>query len=64
MTLTWLNEDRVTLAELAWRLGYNAEAAISRAFKSFNGISPGAVRRTGNATTDARTLVSATTNSP
>ena len=42
---TWLNEDKVTLAELASRLGYQSEAAFSRAFKRFNGISPGAVRR-------------------
>ena len=64
LALTWLNEDRVTLAELASRLGYQSEAAFSRAFKRFNGISPGAVRRNGEATSDARTLVSATTNSP
>ena len=64
LALTWLNEDRVTLAELANRLGYQSEAAFSRAFKRFNGISPGAVRRNGVATSDARTLLSATTNSP
>ena len=64
LALTWLNEDRVTLAELASRLSYQSEAAFSRAFKRFNGISPGSVRRNGEATSDARTLVSATTNSP
>ena len=64
LAFTWLNEDRVTLAELASRLGYQSEAAFSRAFKRFNGISPGAVRRNGEAASDARTLVSATTNSP
>ena len=64
LALTWLNEDRVTLAELASRLGYQSEAAFSRAFKRFNGISPGAVRRSGEATSNPRTVVSATTNSP
>ena len=64
LALTWLNEDRVTLAELANRLGYQSEAAFSRAFKRFNGISPGAVRRNGEVTSDARTLFSATANSP
>ena len=64
LALTWLNEDRVTLAELASRLGYQSEAAFSRAFKRFNGISPGAVRQNGEANSDGRTLVSATTNSP
>ena len=62
VALTWLKEDRVTLAELASRLGYQSEAAFSRAFKRFNGISPGAVRRNGEAASDARTLGSATTN--
>ena len=64
LALTWLNEDRVTLVELASRLGYQSEAAFSRAFKRFNGISPGAVRRNGEATSNPRTVVSATTNSP
>ena len=64
LALTWLNEDRVTLAVLASRLGYQSEAAFSRAFKRFNGISPGAVRRNGEAINDARTLVKVTTNSP
>jgi AraC-like DNA-binding protein len=30
---------------MATRLGYQSEAAFSRAFKRFMGISPGAVRR-------------------
>ena len=55
LALTWLNEDRVTLAELASGLGYQSEAAFSRAFKRFNGISPGAVGRKGEVTSDART---------
>ena len=48
VALTWLKEDRVTLAELASRLGYQSEAAFSRAFKRFIGISPGAVAQNGN----------------
>jgi len=63
LALTWLNEGRVTQAELASRLGYQSEAAFSRVFKRFNGISPGAVRRNGVATSGTRTPVSATTNS-
>lgn len=63
LALTWLNEDRVTLAELSSRLGYQSEAAFSRAFKRFNGISPGAIRRNGEGTSDTRTLVSASNNS-
>jgi len=44
-----LLEDEATLGELALRLGYGSEAAFSRAFKRFMGVSPGAVRRSGNA---------------
>jgi AraC-like DNA-binding protein len=44
--VTWLREDDATLGELALRLGYQSEAAFSRAFKRFIGLSPGAVRRT------------------
>lgn len=42
---TWLKEEDATLGELALRLGYRSEAAFSRAFKRFLGVSPGAVRR-------------------
>jgi AraC-like DNA-binding protein len=41
----WLAENDASLAELASRLGYESEAAFSRAFKRFMGTSPGAVRR-------------------
>jgi AraC-like DNA-binding protein len=41
---TWLREERVTIAEAANRLGYESEAAFSRAFKRFMGVSPGAAR--------------------
>ena len=42
---TWLAADDLGLAEVAGRLGYQSEAAFSRAFKRFMGVSPGAVRR-------------------
>ena len=64
LALTWLKGDRVTLAELASRLGYQSEAAFSRTFKRFIGVSPGAVRRNGEATSGARALMNATGNSP
>jgi AraC-like DNA-binding protein len=41
----WLTEDDASLGELASRLGYESEAAFSRAFKRFMGVSPGAVRQ-------------------
>lgn len=44
---TWLNEEDVTLGDLAYRLGYQSEAAFSRAFKRFMGVPPGAARRQG-----------------
>jgi AraC-like DNA-binding protein len=39
-----LKEERTTLAELAGRLGYESEAAFSRAFKRIVGVAPGAAR--------------------
>ena len=45
VALTWLQEDDAPLGELARRLGYESEAAFSRAFKRFLGFPPGAVRR-------------------
>jgi AraC-like DNA-binding protein len=45
VALTWLNDERARLADVASRLGYQSEAAFSRAFKRFNGVSPGGVRR-------------------
>ena len=47
VALTWLKEDSAALGEMASRLGYQSEAAFSRAFKRFVGMSPGAARRTG-----------------
>jgi AraC-like DNA-binding protein len=45
VALTWLREDSAALGEMASRLGYQSEAAFSRAFKRFIGVSPGSVRR-------------------
>lgn len=42
---TWLREDAATIADVASRLGYQSEAAFSRAFKRFIGVPPGSVRR-------------------
>ena len=46
VALTWLKEEETAVSEMASRLGYESEAAFSRAFKRFLGFSPGAVRRT------------------
>jgi AraC-like DNA-binding protein len=46
---TALREGRVTIAALAEQLGYESEAAFSRAFKRTIGEWPGAVRRRGPA---------------
>lgn len=45
MAVTWLKEENVPVTELAERVGYQSEAAFSRAFKRFIGVSPGSVRR-------------------
>jgi AraC-like DNA-binding protein len=45
VALTWLKDDDTSVSEMASRLGYESEAAFSRAFKRFLGFSPGAVRR-------------------
>jgi len=47
VALTLLDDGGVSLGELAIRLGYQSEAAFSRAFKRIIGISPGAARRSG-----------------
>lgn len=41
----WLENDRLTVAETAARLGYESEASFSRAFKRFIGKPPSALRR-------------------
>jgi len=42
---TWLEDEGARVGEMAARLGYQSEAAFSRAFKRFVGVSPGTVRR-------------------
>jgi AraC-like DNA-binding protein len=48
--LTWLKEDDAPVADLSRRLGYESEAAFSRAFQRYAGISPGAARRSRDET--------------
>jgi AraC-like DNA-binding protein len=43
--LARLQEESVGLTELATRLGYQSEAAFSRAFKRFLGVPPGSARQ-------------------
>jgi AraC-like DNA-binding protein len=43
--LTWLRQSDAPLSQLASKLGYESEAAFSRAFKRLMGVSPGAARR-------------------
>ena len=45
VALGWLRESDAPLGDVAGRLGYRSEAAFSRAFKRYLGISPGAARR-------------------
>jgi AraC-like DNA-binding protein len=50
VALDWLRTDDVPVAALAARLGYDSEAAFSRAFKRTIGVSPRASRRSSPAT--------------
>jgi AraC-like DNA-binding protein len=50
VALDWMQHDNVAVAELAARLGYDSEAAFSRAFKRTVGLTPGAARRSQPAT--------------
>ena len=45
VAMNWLREGDLPLAEMADQLGYQSEAAFNRAFKSFTGKTPGAIRR-------------------
>lgn len=45
VALTWLKDDGMPVGEIGHRLGYESEAAFSRAFKRFVGVAPGAARR-------------------
>lgn len=44
---SWLAEGKLSVQELARRLGYKSTAAFSRAFKRVTGTPPGEVRRRG-----------------
>jgi AraC-like DNA-binding protein len=48
VAVTWLQDDDAPIAEVASRLGYESEAAFSRAFKRTVGEWPGAIRRRGH----------------
>ncbi|MEM7532886.1 MAG: AraC family transcriptional regulator [Chloroflexota bacterium] len=48
VALTCLREENASVSELAERLGYQSEAAFSRAFKRYMGMSPGVARRSGH----------------
>jgi AraC-like DNA-binding protein len=54
---TWLEEDSAGLGELPGRLGYRSDAAFSRAFKRYVGVSPSDVkgRERARAVRSART---------
>ena len=54
---SWLQVDGATVGELALRLGYRSEAAFSRSFKRFIGVSPGVIRRTDLAASGRRGAV-------
>lgn len=45
LALMWLKENDLPLSDVAERLGYQSEAAFSRAFKRVMGNSPGVARR-------------------
>jgi AraC-like DNA-binding protein len=42
---TLLRADRLTISQVATRLGYESEASFSHAFKRFMGAAPGVYRR-------------------
>ena len=41
LAVSMLEDEEVTVGQLADRLGYRSEAAFSRAFKRIIGVSPG-----------------------
>jgi AraC-like DNA-binding protein len=43
--MTLLRDDRANLAQIAQRVGYGSEAALSTAFKRHTGVAPGAYRK-------------------
>ena len=57
LATTALREGGASVAELAHRLGYQSEAAFSRAFKRVIGVPPGSLKRAGSGA-DPAALVS------
>jgi len=47
----WLASERLSVGEVASRLGYDSEPSFSRAFKRIVGRSPGGLRRSGASST-------------
>ena len=45
VAMNWLRDGDLPIADMAEQLGYQSEAAFNRAFKTFTGQTPGAVRR-------------------
>lgn len=45
LALVWIKKEDVSLGVLANRLGNQSEAAFSRTFKRFIGVSPGTARQ-------------------
>jgi AraC-like DNA-binding protein len=54
----WLRHDRLTVGEVAGRLGYESEASFSRAFKRLLGVPPSALRRVGRGARQALSPIS------
>jgi len=52
LALRYLEDERVSLKQIAWLLGYSELGAFNHAFKRWTGTSPGQVRR-GSASTSA-----------
>ena len=48
LSTVWLQTENMTVSEVASRLGYASDAAFSRAFKRFFGLSPGGLRSAGH----------------
>jgi AraC-like DNA-binding protein len=49
LAANWLQRDEQTIAQIAQRLGYASEVALSRAFKRLFKVPPGAYRRRSTA---------------
>jgi AraC-like DNA-binding protein len=45
LAASWLEHDEASLAEIAQRVGYASEFALSRAFKRQHGVAPASFRR-------------------